>query len=552
MARHISCGISLLLAAALAGCGQPWDDNGPADSLGIEFPTIAENPHAAPLGAVVFFIDGVRSDWFEQMLDAGELPAFKALADRGLYAPRAVVGLPSITLPGVISFLTARHPGHHGITGVAWFDRVQLVYRNYEDTAQMPQANRDYTSADIFEALGRGTTCTMMLQSDRGASAVYGEWTGVPAIAYHLGRYEFVDRITMQHWHELARVARDRGDFPTLTVVYIGAPDFVAHFEGIETGRYRDAIRHADRQIGRVLGDLKRAGLLDRLLIGIFSDHGHQQTPHHIPLARWLRNDIGLNVAEKELNGDAEELGHRAKYYDGFSAVVVVSGDRYAALHLRRPIRDAAGRATDFAPWPQSPDPSELAAYPTVDGQVDLPGLLLSQEAVDAIAWPAGENRVRVRRRGGEVEFAATGEGISCRVISGNDPLEWKGKVATDLLAGKPADGRRWLAETLDTDYPDLPEQMLAYFRTHRAGDLAVFAAPGWDFHEPYGAGHGGLGPVDMFAPMLLAGPGVPHGRLKTARMIDLPATLLPLLGAKVPPDADGLPLTQASHLLRR
>jgi arylsulfatase A-like enzyme len=48
-----------------------------------------------------------------------------------------------------------------------------------------------------------------------------------------------------------------------------------------------------------------------------------------------------------------------------------------------------------------------------------------------------------------------------------------------------------------------------------------------------------------MFVPMILAGPGVPVGRVEEARTVDLMPTLLHLLGRQEPPGLDGrvLPL---------
>ena len=126
-------------------------------------------------------------------------------------------------------------------------------------------------------------------------------------------------------------------------------------------------------------------------------------------------------------------------------------------------------------------------------------------------------------------------------------PLGFKPKVPRDLLGGKPASGRQWLAATHASAYPDLPAQILAYFRAPRAGDIAVFAAPGWDFRGANRSGHGGLTPDDMFVPLLLAGPGIPHKRITGARTVDLVPTLLSLLKRPVPAGLDGRPLVDAA-----
>jgi arylsulfatase A-like enzyme len=177
---------------------------------------------------------------------------------------------------------------------------------------------------------------------------------------------------------------------------------------------------------------------------------------------------------------------------------------------------------------------------------VDLPKMLLRHEAVDAIAYPAGCDLVRLRRAGGEVEFHqpdGPSGAITYRLVSGEDPLGWKAAVPADVLAGEPRSPRQWLELTANTDYPDLPAQIVAYFRSPLAGDIAVFAAPAWDFNNLHRAGHGGLRPGDVHVPLLLAGPGIPAGRLNAVRTVDVMPTILHLLGRPVPPGLDGQPL---------
>jgi arylsulfatase A-like enzyme len=151
-----------------------------------------------------------------------------------------------------------------------------------------------------------------------------------------------------------------------------------------------------------------------------------------------------------------------------------------------------------------------------------------------------------VVRRSGEVEFTqpqGRAGPITYRLVSGTDPLGWEGRVSPAALAGEPMTPGQWLQATIGTEYPDLPAQILAYFRAQRAADLVVFAAPGWDFGRTNRAGHGGIRASDLFVPLLLAGPGVPHGRLDAARTVDLVPTILKLLGRPVPADLDGQPL---------
>ncbi len=255
------------------------------------------------------------------------------------------------------------------------------------------------------------------------------------------------------------------------------------------------------------------------------------------------------------------------EYYRRCSAVMRGSGGRYAAVWLRKPLRDPTGEVSGYEPWAVRPSMDDLRDYPVrkprrswwpfrsrppAPGRVNLLQLLTNQEPVDAVAYRAGPNRIRIRRKTGEVEFRqAGGRGaeISYHLTSGDDPLGWNGGVSAALLAGRPAAPRAWLTETLRTQFPDLPAQILAYFRSNRAGDLTIFAAPGWDLGDGKRGGHGGLrGRQDLLVPLLLAGPGVPQGRrINAARTIDLMPTLLRLLNKPIPPHLDGISLVDAS-----
>jgi hypothetical protein len=197
------------------------------------------------------------------------------------------------------------------------------------------------------------------------------------------------------------------------------------------------------------------------------------------------------------------------------------------------------------------PTPADLAAWPLESGEtIDLPRAIAARPEIDAVAYATGTNRCRVRTAIGEMEFhqpAGRDGDITCRLTDGADPFDWTGEVNEDLLAGQPASPLAWLEATHATQYPDLPVQILAYFRAPRAGDIACFAAPGYDFRTFHKGGHGGLRPYDeMFTPLLLAGPGVPHAQPRLVRTVDLTPTVLRLVGCPPLPELDGRDLTTA------
>ena len=527
-----------LLLVSPAGCSVPGPES-PAGTFGLDFsmPTGAETG-----GAIVFYVDGLNAKVFQQMLEADELPAIKKyFASRGLYAPRAVANTPSVTLANLTSFVTGKFPGHHGVVGINWFDRNRLIWRNYEAIAQKNTLDGDYTAANIYEHFPDRTTFSIFFQPHRGTTKFFENRVsaGPP---FFFGWYEFVDRLTLYRFGEMMEIARKRRELPAVTIAYLLAPDFRAYGYGVDSKQYREAIRHTDTQIGRVLANVERAGLLEKIVIILASDHGLVDVKKHFPIEKFLREEVGLCAAAARL-WEQTPFENRLEYYRKFNCVLYGSGDRYWAVCLRKPIRGAAGEVAGFEPWPVRPSASDLKDYPLDGGGGDLTAVLIEAEAVDAIAYAVGENKVRVRRKAGEVEFrqpAGRGGKISCHLISGKDPLGWRGKLPEEVLNGKSIGEREWLELTHRTDFPDLPSQIVAYFRARRAGDIVLFAAPGWDFNTVNRAGHGGLRPGDMHVPLLLAGPGVPKGRLNAVRTADVMPTLLKLLGRDAPADLDG------------
>ncbi len=539
---------ALMLLAALAGCGVPSAD-GPADTYFLAFDRVARVADQTD-GAIVFFVDGVNPFIFQEMLDAGQLPAIrKYFVDRGLYAPRTVVNIPSVTLANETSVMTGQYPGHHGITGINWFDRNRLVWRNYETISQKNCLDNDHRAATLYEQFPDRTTFSLFLQAHRGSTHFFENWTsaGPP---FFFGWFEFVDRLTLYRLNEVIDTAVVRREFPALTVAYLLAPDFRAYGLGVESDLYRKALVHTDRQIGRVLGDIERAGLIDKVTIALVSDHSLCEVKRHFPIHDFLKRRVGLDVADKTL-WENTSFQDRRDYYERFSAVLYGSGDCYWALCLRKPLDGADGKPA-FAAWPVRPEASDMVNYPTCDGgRVNLMATLVEQEAVDAVAYAVAPDVVRLVRKSGEVEFrqpGGRGAGISYHCIAGDDPLGWQGHVPAAMLDGTPHSPDEWLAATIATEFPGLPAQLVAYFRARRAGDLAVFAAPGWDFRTQNRAGHGGLRPADMLVPMMLAGPGVPRGTVTVAQTVDLMPTLLHLLGRPIPADLDGRVLPEVRH----
>jgi arylsulfatase A-like enzyme len=550
----------------LAGCGA-WTDEREA-TFGFDFPPPAADESPS---AVVFFVDGVNRDVFERLLEDRRLPMIrKHFVDRGLYARRCVSSVPSVTLACETSFVTGVFPGRHGVTGIKWFDRNRLIRRNYETIAQKNTLDGDYIAPTIYERLAGETTMSLFFQAHRGATKFAENWTsaGPP---YFFGWYDLVDRLSLLRFHIAASVARQREAFPALTIAYMLWPDMEAYRSGVSTEAYERALVHTDAQIGRVLRDLEAAGRLETTIIVLATDHGMVDVAHHWPIEKAFRDDFRLDVATQHL-WEETMFEDRLAHYGKHACVLAGSGDRYWAVSLRKPKQRPGGEDGDgpaLENWLVRPSADDLRSYPTRDGgRIDLIRRLREQEAVDLVAWRAGPDRIHVTNRRGTAEIVSGAVGLrtdraegtssaagaetrrargrnkdtyAYRVVQGEDPLGYADALPPKMVLGQPHDAAAWLEATVDTAYPDLVPQLMTYFDAPRSGDLAVFAATGWDLGEVHKAGHGGLRPGEMLTPLLMAGPGVPHERREAPmRAVDVVPTLLDLLGKPVPDDIDG------------
>ncbi len=532
----------VLLSAFVGGCGGPGLGAGP-NSYGLDL-SIPEEAFNG--GAVIFIVDGINADIFHEMLTAGELPAIKKyFVDRGVYVRRASVNSPTVTTANLTTMVTGRAPGHHGVVAVRWFDRHDLIWRNYATIVQKNHVDRDYTAPTIFERLDDVSSYSLFCQPHRGATKFF-ENTLSTGPAFGLGLFEFVDRVSLSRFGEMAALARRRGEWPTVVVCYLLSPDFQAYAHGLYSPQYRRALAHTDLQIGRVMGDFDRAGLLDRLVFAFTSDHGMVNVTQAFSIEQFLVDECRLALARKRL-WENTPYDNRLAAYEQDNVVVAKCGNRFASVSLRKPIR-RDGQVVGHEPWPVRPSVTDMRAYPTEDGrEIDLLSAFVAREEVFSVAFPAGENRARVQTADGVAQFDqpdGPGGDITYSVISGRDPLGWAEAVPAELLAGTPGSPMVWREATIGLDFADTPMQLPAYFRSKRAADIMVFCADEWDFTPGNHAGHGGMLAAEMHVPLLITGPSIPPGQqLSVASTSDLTPTILSLLGRPVPDDLDGVAL---------
>ncbi len=517
---------------------------------------LGQNVQVPARSAILMYIDGVGNEMFDQRLAAGDLPNIKHfILDRGLRYRRTVTCMPSITYAATATMLTGLAPGQHGIVGNCWFDPYSMQYQNYKYIKTYRTAQNDMFGRTIFEILHDQLTFSIQVATRRGVTREIDNWA-TSGISWFFGQYTDVDKLTAMRFDLIAEITNQTGRWPMFVFAYFPACDKTAHRFGVGSPRYRDAIRNVDEQIGRICRGLERAGVLDKTLIALVTDHGQVDMDHSDgtdAVENYLTRHYGMRATDDRF--DKPEYERRYAYYDRYDAVAVPDAPRLLGLHLR-------GAGLHWYDRPKDMRPVQL---PTRDGRITAERLaedIAAQPYSRFIAMRAGPDLAlligksgkalvrRVYRAGPDGE----GERLGYRVIQGRDPLELGLPRPTDKVDGSESaetvmSVAQSLAATMNSPNPGVVSQIVGYFDSARTGDIVVFAEPGYGF-GPNRSGHGSTTPQEMRIPLVFAGPGVQPGVTdQPARLHSLMPTIVSYLGygervgAAVLPDAPVLSL---------
>ena len=456
-----------------------------------------------PRRAVLILIDGARPDVLQTLLDRGDLPnlARWVIEPGGMTVGTTV--FPSTTGVAYIPLLLGRYPGSVNVPGVRWLDRARaaggaLARWRAARSYCGPQAgwiNRDISPApSLFELIGESlAVCTPITRGLRPRAHLMPlVRAALGSAAHYLGTYGALDRAVAAAW--LGALERP---WRLLFVVFPG-PDGFTHLHDPWHPTVLESYRRIDRALGRFVARARASG--EPPTFFVTSDHGASAMPEHCDIALTLE-EWGVPTVRHPMH-----LWRR-----GAQAAVMVSGNACAHVYFTSGDRRLAER---------------------------LIGRLVELPAVRLGAFPDGTGGVTVASGASRARLSDDGDRIRYEALLG-DPLGLGG-AAVEL------DDRDMLERSRETDLPDAPRQILQLFRSARAGDLVLAAAPGADFRGPWEipehrAGHGSLIAEHMEVPIAASIP-LPTAPIRT---VDLMPTILEALGVDVPDGLDGVPVSR-------
>lgn len=483
-----------------------------------------------------FVLDGLNNRTFSRVLSEGKLPTIeKILIGEGARFKNAVSSFPTTSTTVYTGFVTGLLPGHSGIPHLERFDRDKKRVTGYltaKDHSKIDAdlvnfkalTNPDAGSFDepvtIFEFLEGSPTASIYSPIRRGATKAFPKRAPISALwdAFVSSNEEGVDLLALEQVVKI--FGGDFEDIPRYSLVGLYSADILGHKYGPDSEKIENVLVRFDIFLGDFLNLLFDRGISDRTYIIVSADHGMHESGDIFDLKSAL---ISGGVTPKP--GDP-----KIKDYDIYAASRGVASSQ---LYIRH---DGG-----FSPLKNA---DALRKYSTIKGKtLDLVDFMVGLDATDLFIVRSGAQRAKVFGKGGKEATIEcfTLNGIDrCSLLfdrSRGDPFGYSENFAlSHLLDGRTHAVSKWLSATVNEKYPDAVLQLSQIFRDGRAGDAFVVTIARYGFRKIKEGNHGSAAKDDMDIPLLVWGPGVPHGAFGSARAVDVFPLLLKWFGLDVSP----------------
>ena len=298
---RLSLALSMLGARAAAAAG-------PADApAALRSSRTVEN-------AVLIGWDGANRPEVSAMLAAGELPNLSRLVSEGGMADTLVTTGATQTKPGWTEILTGRNAENLGIKDNHSYRPIPPGYTIFEILkARIPGIKTVFLAGKDNNVSSRGPheiciNCFTRMPPDYAKTHWWDKseilaktrtYDGLPRRWERREGEPYFNAAKSLDIHRIALGPADRVGESALSAlkrcrgsrffafIHFEEPDEQGHIYKDGSQQYQDAIRAADRWLGRLVAQLKDLGLYDRTSVLVVSDHGfdpggrdHQRAPH--------------------------------------------------------------------------------------------------------------------------------------------------------------------------------------------------------------------------------------------------------------------------------
>lgn len=471
-----------------------------------------DRTHAIKEFCLMIMVDGIGSDLFNELIARGELPNInKYIIEPGMLA-KATTTFPSTTGPAFAPFVTGCYAGTADIPGIRWFDRrvppdKKLTIKRFRDYFGLGTYALDSDLSKnvktIFEYSRRAVNIMGMV--NRGAGVIRDPgFLRAPFLFYQAKMKDNIEAVERSAYRMFLSSLNRRPDF-----IFYYFPTVDKYREESEGSNdlVSDAYRRLDSYLGDIAAELKGRGILDSTLLILTSDHGSSNIDKHLDLDKFLEERF------KTL-----EVPTKYKEWMEAESINMVSGSSMANIYLRS---------------------NEWAEYNFFEN-IEKTGLvdeLLAEPAIDIVSGRSLDRGVIVRSQRGRAKITETDDGGFAYQIFDKDPFGY-GPLPQKMTEEDA------LKLTWNTEYPDGIVQSIQLFRSARAGDLVISAAPNFDLRKSnevrlHHSTHGSLRAEHMFVPFCI------NTKIESEqiRTVDIFSTVLANLGIIPDHNMDGKPL---------
>jgi predicted AlkP superfamily pyrophosphatase or phosphodiesterase len=301
-----------------------------------------------PRLVIVFVVDGLRPD----AITADDTPTLHRLRAEGVDFTNSHAVFPTVTRVNAATLATGAQPGTHGIVGNQMYDRAVDPARAFGTDKHRSLLRLDEVSggrlvlvptlAERLQARGlrlaavsSGSTGSALLTNPKAPAGVgvlvngylepgttvawppdvnatvLAKFGAAPAKGGAADRYDASVAWTQRVLREY--VLPDLR--PAVVINWLTEPDHTQHALGVGSPSAREALRHGDGEIARLLAGLDGLGLAASTDVLVVSDHGFTTNTSGIDVAREL---IAAGLKASPLSGD----------------VVVASSGQAVGLHV--------------------------------------------------------------------------------------------------------------------------------------------------------------------------------------------------------------------------
>jgi predicted AlkP superfamily pyrophosphatase or phosphodiesterase len=266
---------------------------------------------------VIIGVDGLSPDGVRR----AKAPTLNRMMKEGAFTLHARGVMPTVSSPNWASMIMGAGPEQHGVTSNEW----EVAKAAIKPTVAGPEG--------IFPTI----FSVLKSQRPRAKIACFHDWDGFGRL-FERRAVDFIedsDGPVKATEHAVDYLKKER---PQLTFIHLDHVDDAGHNHGHGTAEYFAAVAEADRLVGVVLHGLQDAGIADRTIVLVTSDHGGVGKKHgestmaeiEIP---WIL--YGRGVAS------GKELSTPVNTYDTAATVAYIFGLEMPRCWIGRPVTAA-------------------------------------------------------------------------------------------------------------------------------------------------------------------------------------------------------------------